>query len=465
VSAVFQPTSEAGALHALPLLALRDPQRPLILRADGPVSAGDFVAQALALAAQLPAGRHAVNLCEDRYQFLLAFCAVVLAGQTNLLPASRAALAVADVLQAYPGSYAIGDRPEFAIAPYFRIPAPAAGAAAGADISMPQIAGNHVVAIGFTSGSTGVPKPNAKTWASVCASSALNAVLLGVDGEQVSIVATVPPQHMYGLEMSVLLPLRSCAAIHSGQPFFPADIAQALSETAAPRILVTTPFHLRTLLQADIALPPLRAIVTATAPLDAELAATAERRFGAPVNEVFGSTETCVIAQRRASRDEPWQLYPGIELQPQPDGTLVHAPHFAAPTLLQDIVELLPDKRFVLRGRNSDLLEIAGKRASLADLTRQLLGIEGVADGVVFQLDADERGLRRLAALVVAPDLDEARIIAALRAAIDPVFLPRPLRRVDALPRNGAGKLPREALLGALVGRGEKAEGRGKSRI
>ena len=172
-----------------------------------------------------------------------------------------------------------------------------------------------------------------------------------------------------------------------------------------------------------------------------------------------------MIAQRRASRDEPWQLYPGIELQPQPDGTLVHAPHFAAPTLLQDIVELLPDKRFVLRGRNSDLLEIAGKRASLADLTRQLLGIEGVADGVVFQLDADERGLRRLAALVVAPDLDEARIIAALRAAIDPVFLPRPLRRVDALPRNGAGKLPREALLAALVGRGEKAEGRGKSRI
>ena len=449
MSAVFQPTSEAGALHALPLLALRDPQRPLILRADGPVSAGDFVAQAFALAAQLPAGRHAVNLCEDRYQFLLAFCAVVLAGQTNLLPASRAAQAVADVLQAYPGSYAIGDRPEFAIAPYFRIPAPAAGAA-GADISMPQIAGNHVVAIGFTSGSTGVPKPNAKTWASVCASSALNAVLLGVDGEQVSIVATVPPQHMYGLEMSVLLPLRSCAAIHSGQPFFPADIAQALSETAAPRILVTTPFHLRTLLQADIALPPLRAIVTATAPLDAELAATAERRFGAPVNEVFGSTETCVIAHRRTVHDEPWRLYPGVELHPQPDGTLVQAAHFAAPTLLQDIVEVLPSRQFVLRGRNSDLLEIAGKRASLGDLNRRLLAIAGVEDGVMFALDAEGASVCRLAALVVAPALSEAEILATLRAAVDPVFLPRPLRIVNTLPRNGTGKLPRDALLLAL---------------
>jgi len=111
---------------------------------------------------------------------------------------------------------------------------------------------------------------------------------------------------------------------------------------------------------------------------------------------------------------------------------------------------LLPDNRFRLRGRNSDLLEIAGKRASLGDLTRQLLAIEGVRDGAIFQLEADARGLRRLAALVVAPALSEAQINAALRRAVDPLFLPRPLRRVAALPRNAAGKLPREALLAAL---------------
>jgi acyl-coenzyme A synthetase/AMP-(fatty) acid ligase len=51
---------------------------------------------------------------------------------------------------------------------------------------------------------------------------------------------------------------------------------------------------------------------------------------------------------------------------------------------------------------------------------------------------------------VVAPTLDEAKILASLRGAVDPVFLPRPLRRVDTLPRNAAGKLPREALLAAL---------------
>jgi acyl-coenzyme A synthetase/AMP-(fatty) acid ligase len=70
----------------------------------------------------------------------------------------------------------------------------------------------------------------------------------------------------------------------------------------------------------------------------------------------------------------------------------------------------------VLRGRNSDLLEIAGKRASLGDLNRRLLAIAGVEDGVMFTLDADAGSVCRLAALVVAPALSEAHILAALRA-------------------------------------------------
>jgi len=447
VSAVFQPDLTPRA--ALPLLADGNLQRALILDRGETIDVARFIAQAQALAARLPAGSNAVNLCEDRYEFLVAFCAVILAGQTNLLPASRAAQAVADVLHAYPASYALGDRTHAAQVRHFELPA-LAGLRLEPTCAVPAIAGDHIVAIGFTSGSTGTPKANMKTWASVCASSAMNAAVLGADTTAVNLVATVPPQHMYGLEMSVLLPLRSCAAIYSGQPFFPADIAQALAATPAPRVLVTTPIHLRALLRDGSALPPLQAIVTATAPLEKELAAEAERQFAAPVIEVFGSTETCVIAHRRTVHDEPWRLYPGVELHPQPDGTLVQAAHFREPTLLQDIVELLPSRQFVLRGRNSDLLEIAGKRASLGDLNRRLLAIAGVEDGVMFTLDADAGSVCRLAALVVAPALSEAQILAALRAAVDPVFLPRPLRIVNALPRNGTGKLPRDALLQAL---------------
>jgi acyl-coenzyme A synthetase/AMP-(fatty) acid ligase len=143
-------------------------------------------------------------------------------------------------------------------------------------------------------------------------------------------------------------------------------------------------------------------------------------------------------------------LYDGVSLHPQPDGTLVEADYFAAPTLLQDIVEMEGDQRFVLRGRNGDLLDIAGKRASLGDLNHRLLAIDGVRDGVMFTLDADPNGVQRLAALVVAEKLSEGDIVDRLRSAIDPVFLPRIVRIVDALPRNATGKLPREALLAAL---------------
>jgi acyl-coenzyme A synthetase/AMP-(fatty) acid ligase len=47
---------------------------------------------------------------------------------------------------------------------------------------------------------------------------------------------------------------------------------------------------------------------------------------------------------------------------------------------------------------------------------------------------------------VVAPTLDAAAILSALRERVDPAFLPRPLLLVEALPRNETGKLPQQAL-------------------
>ena len=66
------------------------PER-VIARAGGrDIALHTFHAQVRALAARLPAGTHAVNLCEDRYRFQVAFCAVALRGQVTLLPSSRA---------------------------------------------------------------------------------------------------------------------------------------------------------------------------------------------------------------------------------------------------------------------------------------------------------------------------------------------------------------------------------------
>ena len=446
MSSIRDPRAAAPAV-ALPLLHAADSDRVVLWRAHQPVRARQFLAEVDAVAARLPPRRQLLNLCEQRDRFLVAFCAGLQRGQGNLLPPSRAPQVLAELAAAWPDHHACDD--EFV--------AYASGHAGAGPESAPRVDGDHVAAIGFTSGSTGHPRQHRKTWASFAASSARNAqaivAALGTEGLRgdPAIVATVPPQHMYGMELSVLLPLLANAAVHGGRPFFPDDVARALREAQGPALLVTTPVHLRALVESGIDLPRPAGIVTATAPLPQALAAAAEQRFGCEVRELFGSTETCVIASRRTARDDLWQLLPDVRLQPQPDGTQVQAPHLSAPVMLADLVEMKPEGRFLLCGRQADLLEIAGKRASLGDLTRRLLAVPGVLDGVVLQLDPCEiTGVRRIAALAVAPGLDEAGILDALRQSIDPLFLPRRLRVVDALPRNETGKLPRAALLPLL---------------
>lgn len=456
MSALIQP----DPMPSSPLVT-GDGARVLAFDGRQCIALARFQAQVRGLAAWLPTGRHAINLCEDRYRFLVAFCAVAVRGQTTLLPPARAPSVIAEALRRHADSYCLGEgaiddgQPEgdfvgATLAHYWRLP----------DV-LPECDGNALrldddalVAIGFTSGSTGESKPNPKTWRSLRTSTQQNLAALQdlwPAGSTPHLVATVPPQHMYGMEMSVLLPLLGGVAIHAARPFFPEDIAAALRAAHAPRLLVTTPMHLRALLQSSVSLPALVGIVSATAPLPAALAAAAEARFGCEVRELFGSTETCVIARRRTAVDEAWTPLPGVHLRPQPDGSLVHASHLSAPVALADLMEVLADGRFHLRGRQTDLLEIAGKRASLGDLTRQLQAVPGVLDGVMFQLDMTAAGgVRRIAALVVAPDTSANEILRALRRGLDPVFLPRPLKRVAALPRNDTGKLPRAALLRLL---------------
>lgn len=452
MSSVYPTLQSQVAGPSRPLLAHASPQRVITWRDGRAVTVSQFLADVTALASRLPDAQAAVNLCEDRYAFLVAFAALLARGQTNLLPPSRAAHAIDETLAAHPDSYSLGDA-ELDPAPpgYLRFTANAEAAFAGSAVLIGDTA---LAAIGYTSGSTGVPRANPKQWDKLAISTGHNDALLRAlaDGDY-QVVATVPPQHMYGLEFSVLLPLFGHAAVCASKPFFAADIAASLQQLPGPRVLVTTPVHLRALLDSGHPLPQLSGIVSATAPLSRDLALDAEARYGAPVQEVFGSTETCVIAHRRTAHEDAWTPYTGVTLHPQPDGTRIEAPQLAQPVVLADIVELLADGRYRLRGRNTDLLEIAGKRASLGDLTHKLLAVPGVCDGVVFQLDeTDAMGVRRIAALVVAPDLGAGVILDALRRDIDPVFLPRPLKRVDALPRSETGKLPRAALLELLKG-------------
>jgi acyl-coenzyme A synthetase/AMP-(fatty) acid ligase len=428
----------------LPLLAPADPARPVAYLQGRAVSLAQFCAHVQAIVQRLPPAGPMLNLCEDRYRFLVAYTAALSVGHAVLLPPSRAEQVVAEVGNAHAGSYRWQDEDV------------AAASDCGSGFSPTLIPAERTVMIGCTSGSTGQPKAYPKLWRSMHGSSARNAAAirraLDVDDATVpAIVATVPPQHMYGMELSILLPLIGGMAVHAGRPLFPADIALALGELPAPRVLVSTPLHLRTLVESSQPFPETALIVSATAPLDRELAAAVEARLGGRLLEMFGSTETCVIACRRTANGDAWRAHEGVELHPRDDGTLVTAPWFVEPILLQDIVELRGGGEFVVRGRSSDMIEVAGKRASLADLTQRLLAVEGVRDAVLFQPQPDSIAtIRRLAALVVAPGCNAKQIRERLAASVDPAFLPRPLKIVDALPRNELGKLPRERLLAML---------------
>lgn len=429
----------------LPLLAPAEANAPLFLHRGATITRAQFAQAALELAARLPDAPAALNLCEDRYCFALAFATLALRGQPALLPPSGHASALAAVRADHPGAYAIGDHPTCAVE--LVLPRTAAPRDPAPRVELPALAADLCVAIVYTSGSTGAPQPIRKPWHALShAGQELARRLLDGHG-RCHIVATVPPQHMYGLEASVLLALAGGHGVHRGRPVFPPDVRTALDELPAPRILVTTPVHIRALLASGTKLPELAGVISATAPLPCELAERAEAQFSAPVHEIYGCSEAGSLATRRTLAGEPWQPLPGVTIEYQAGGCSARGVHLPQPVPLQDVLEAC-DGGFRLLGRAADMLKVAGKRASLADLTQKLLSIPGVIDGIVFQPEAGaaQDVLSRPAALVVAPRLSEREIRAALARLIDPVFLPRPLRKVERLPRNDVGKLARAAL-------------------
>jgi acyl-coenzyme A synthetase/AMP-(fatty) acid ligase len=402
-----------------------------------------FLAQVHALAQRLPDAQHAINLCEDRVIFAMTFCAVLLRGQINLLPGNASAGTIGELLRLYPRSYVLSDKAAIpGDIPSFIATLDAEPAIRNQPVR--QVPAKQLAAIAFTSGTTGKPRSHEKTWGTLVEAARLSRAVLLPDVAHPQVIATVPPQHMYGLEFSVFWPLVTSAVMHSGKPFFPADLRDALAAAPSPRVLATTPVHLRACLRSGLSFPEVALVISATAPLPGEWAAEAEDLFGARVMEIYGCTEGGSLASRRTSQSEAWTLHPELELF---EGR-IRAPHYPELIDVQDELHPIDDRRFTLAGRGTDMIKVAGKRASLAELTQKLLAIEGIEDGIVFLPNDAERP----AALVVAPQLPEREVLARLAEQVDAVFLPRPLRLVAGLPRNELGKLPVAKLMELLRG-------------
>jgi len=420
------------------------------------ISRAHFLAHVIALAKQLPEQHYVLNLCDNRYLFLVATWAAIYSRQTCLLPPNKNAATQSKLSARYENAYVIYDgRAElnddvhavdistldWSLVPF--------------EQDVPVVAAEHLALISFTSGSTGESKPNLKTWRALEQSSAINAqhMLPNFDDDFYHL-ATVPGQHMWGLETSVLLPVFANAVLVDARPMFPKDIEDLMRRMPRPSALISTPLHLRALsLAQDGSARALNIdnVLCATAPLEPVLAATIETQFSASLKEVYGCSEVGSMAVRRTAQSQIWSQFTGLDFsQNDASVTIVSAAYLPSPVALEDRLEMLDDNEFKLIGRVSDQIKIAGKRGSLDEANRVLNRFDGLLDGVVIFPEQDRLVPRLVAIVAFDKGFDQTQRRAQLRdhfrEFLDAAFVPRPIYVVESLPREENGKLAKETL-------------------
>ncbi len=441
----------SDAMIWLPLLRSPRPDDIFARRHGAAFSVARFLGDVASLAARLPDHGHVANLCHDRYRFAVGFAAALCRRQITLLPPSDMPAQLDEILAGYGDVYCLADTGHSVSVPVFTYPHDLARHSVTP--GTPDFPPDQPAAILFTSGSSGVPQPHRRSWGLLVSSAVSAGDEMGMSRlPQAALIGTVPHQHSYGLESLVMLALQNGLVLHAERPFYASDIRDQLAAAGRPCVLVTTPFHLRVLLAEPDRLPLIDCVISATAPLPQDLALTAEAGLHAELHEIYGCSEVGQLATRRTVQTDEWHCLAGIALRQDGASTWAGGSAIATESRLADIVELRDSRHFRLLGRHSDVINIAGKRSSLAYLNIQLNAIDGVVDAAFVMADDAASGTARLAAFVVAPGLTPSDILAALRSRIDPAFLPRRLTMVDVLPRNTLGKLTRDSVAKMLSG-------------
>jgi len=407
---------------------------------DRPVTWGELRGRAAALSRHLDKSA-AVLACSRPFNFLAALLAVWQRGAEALIPASLQPDAVAAA-----GSFALRDRDVEQSSP--TTGDPALPAAASCRLAL------------YTSGSSGAPKRVEKTLAQLNREVENLHALWGSTLERTCVLSTVPHYHIYGLLFRVLWPL---AAGRPADETTCADPLQlrALARKRGPYVLVSTPAHLARfpdlLPLGEWQRPEM--IFSSGGPLDAQSAARYREGFGAAPHEVFGSTETGGVAWRSrdgSALEDAWTPFPGLHIKVAEDGALrLDSPYLPERDWrMDDAAELLPDGRFLLRGRLDRVVKVEGKRLSLPQLEQLLAKHEWVSAACAVALPGPQR-----VGVVVVPSAAGARALRVdgqravrealrthLASLLEPSVLPRSYRFVEALPYDERGKLKAAAI-------------------
>jgi 3-hydroxymyristoyl/3-hydroxydecanoyl-(acyl carrier protein) dehydratase len=304
-----------------------------------------------------------------------------------------------------------------------------------------------------TGGSTGAPARWSKTPHNLLRETKLLIDKYGI-GPQDVILSTVPPQHIYGLLFTVLLPFLSRARVVNEVCCFPREIADALA-THGATVLVAAPPHYHALRHTALAAPHLRRAFSSGGMLDAADAERFHEQTGVGVVEVYGSTETGGVATRcRAAGEQTWRAHAILQWRIEDERLCVASP-FTSPEAPRaadgffrtgDRAEAGADETFVLYGRADGIVKVSGNRVDLAEVEEKIRTAPHVADAVVLSLPIDGVRENEIAALVVG-EIPEEELRRHLADRLEPYAVPRVIKFVESIPVTAAGKRDRAAMI------------------
>ncbi|WP_045296977.1 MULTISPECIES: class I adenylate-forming enzyme family protein [Streptomyces] len=306
----------------------------------------------------------------------------------------------------------------------------------------------------FSSGSTGRPKVIGRTPASLLAELDRHAALPELPGAGDRLVLLNSLVHTMGLVTGVLHALRQGATVVLPPLPTPAEVLRAARETDAMAIYgVPAHFELLTRTPQVPPLPALRLAVTGGERLPAEVYEEFHRRYGVRISQVYGVTETGLLAAGLHGPRPPvlGAAVPGVETKIVDQELYVRLDR--SPYVFDDQPDRYVDgwlrtfDRFAvddatgalsILGRLDSLVTIGGLKVDLAEVETVLRAHPAVEEAVVLHHEVIEAYVGGEA----APGAGE--LIAWCRERLGAVKIPKRFFVAPALPRNRTGKLVRD---------------------
>jgi acyl-CoA synthetase (AMP-forming)/AMP-acid ligase II len=344
--------------------------------------------------------------------------------------------------------------------------------------------GADVVAVPYSSGTTGLSKGVMLSHRNLVANMVQSEGVLTLSTEDV-LIAALPFFHIYGLSVIMSFGLRAGATLVTMPRFELGQFLDLLERYRVRLAYVVPPIALALARHPAVAgrdLSSLRHVFSAAAPLGADLAGEVAERIGCGVSQGYGLTETSPVthaAPLSAGAGQPGSVGPpipgtqcrlvdpltGEDARPGEPGELwMRGPQVmlgylgneeATAAMIDrdgwlhsgDVAIADQDGWFTVVDRVKELIKYKGFQIAPAELEAILITHPQVADCAVIGVPDDEAGELPKAFVVPADgDLDAGAVMAFVAAQVAPYKRVRVVEIVPEIPKSPSGKLLRRLL-------------------